>query len=193
MVKCIQCGLADLLPTLVRLQGSVRGEQYTVETQGLECPNCHYKTIDGAAMPEFSRLLSDRYRANHGLLTSDEIKERRNKLGMTQQQFAQHLGVGIASVKRWEMGKIQEPHSNDLILRESGSHSRNLAEMCYTLTSAGNTATVVLTTQTPGNVAVGLIQVAGGLVATSVPWNTAKRGTVLFASPVSEAEKEILA
>ena len=194
MIKCIECDRADLCPAMIQLQGSVRGESYTVAIQGLACPNCGYQTIEGAAMPEFARLLSDSYRANHGLLTSEEIRERRRRLGMSQQQFAQHLGVGIASVKRWEMGKIQEPHSNDLILRESGNHSQNLAEMYYTLTSAGNMATVVLTTQAPGNLTLDFMKVFGGLVTTSGPSNTAMavRGTALFASPILAAEKAIL-
>lgn len=117
MIRCIECGQADLEPKTVRLQGSVRDETYTVEMQGLECPSCGYKTIEGAALPEFARLLADRYRAHHDLLTSEEIRALRKRLGMSQEQFARHVGVGLASVKRWEMGKIQEQHNNDRILQ----------------------------------------------------------------------------
>ncbi len=142
-------------------------------------------------MPEFSRLLADAYLRNHGLLTSEEIKDRRRRLGMSQQQFAQHLDVGVASIKRWEMGKIQEPHSNDLILRQSSSEHWNSAAICSTMTGAGNRVIVVLTRQTQGNLSVDLIQVAGGVIATSVPWHTAKK-VPLLASSVLKAEKEIL-
>ncbi len=65
MPRCIQCGQADLEPNVVHLPGTVRGENYVVEMQGLECPRCHYKTIEGVAMPEFGRLLADKYRAAH--------------------------------------------------------------------------------------------------------------------------------
>jgi len=115
-IKCINCGLADLESKLVRLAGQVRGEDYTVEMLGLECPQCGYKTIDGPAMPEYGRLLADRYRTAHGLLTSDDIRTRRERLEMSQQAFADFLGVGVASVKRWEMGKIQDPRNNALII-----------------------------------------------------------------------------
>ena len=67
-------------------------------------------------MAEFGRLLADKYRQDHGLLTSVEIRSRRKRLGMTQEEFARHLGVGIASVKRWEMGKIQDQRSNECII-----------------------------------------------------------------------------
>jgi len=79
-------------------------------------------------MPEFSRLLSDKYRAAHGLLTSVDIRDRRNRLGMTQLEFAKYLGVGIASVKRWEMGKIQDARSNALIIEKTDKKPSSVQE-----------------------------------------------------------------
>lgn len=115
MIRCIECAQTDLQPKTVRLRGTIRGETYTVELQGLKCSHCGYKTIEGPAMPEYGRLLADEYRAAHGLLTSDQIRARRERLGMSQAGFAKYLGVGIASIKRWEMGKIQDNHHNDII------------------------------------------------------------------------------
>ena len=125
-IRCIQCGKADLLPKRVQLPGTIRGENYAVEMPGLECPSCGYKTIEGSAMPEYGRLLADKYRANHRLLTSDEIRRRRRRLGMSQQEFAEHLDVGLASVKRWEMGKIQEPRHNERIIEMTEPKPRNV-------------------------------------------------------------------
>lgn len=119
MTRCIQCGRANLQSKRVQLQGTVRGEDYTIEMQGLECPRCGYTTVEGTAMPEYGRLLSDKYRARHGFLTSEEIRARRARLGMTQEKFAEHVEVGLASVKRWEMGKIQDRDSNERIIRKT--------------------------------------------------------------------------
>jgi len=116
---CVQCERAELQQVSVDLPGKVRGENYTVRMEGLACPRCGYKTIEGPRMPEYGRLLADKYRANHGLLTSGEIRARRSSLGMSQQQFADHLGVGVASVKRWEMGKIQDERNNDRIIERT--------------------------------------------------------------------------
>lgn len=91
-----------------------------MQTEGLKCPICGYETIEGARMAEFRRLVADEYRKEHGLLTSTQIRSLRKSLGMNQEEFAGHLGVGIASVKRWEMGKIQDRRSNDCIIREVG-------------------------------------------------------------------------
>jgi putative zinc finger/helix-turn-helix YgiT family protein len=118
-IKCYQCDQADLESTIIQLAGKVRGEEYVVEMIGLKCPRCSYQTIEGAAMPEFGRLLADKYRAAHGLLTSDDIRTRRERRRMNQKEFAEFLGVGIASVKRWEMGKIQDARSNALIVEKT--------------------------------------------------------------------------
>ena len=67
-------------------------------------------------MGEYALRISDAYRAKHGLLTSDEIKKRRTALGMTQEEFAAFLGVGPASVKRWELGKVQHNAMNRLMV-----------------------------------------------------------------------------
>ncbi len=119
MNKCIQCGQTDLVAKTVRLDGEVRGEHYTVEIPGLECPICGYKTIEGPMMPEYRRLLADRYRATHGILTSEDIRARRKRLGMNQPKFAQYVGVGAATVKRAEMGKIQDRHTDEAIRRKT--------------------------------------------------------------------------
>jgi putative zinc finger/helix-turn-helix YgiT family protein len=116
---CIACSEANLQPSEVQLSGTVRGEEYTVKMQGLICPRCGYKTIEGADMAEYGRLLSDEYRAAHELLTSVEIRSRRNRLGMSQEEFANYVGVGVASIKRWEMGKIQDVRSNQLIIERT--------------------------------------------------------------------------
>ena len=102
-IRCLNCDDADLAPSMVQLQGEVRGETYSVTMLGLSCPRCGYKTIEGAAMPEYRRLLADQYRAAHALLTSEQIRALRKSFGETQEQFAKRIGFGIASVKRWEM------------------------------------------------------------------------------------------
>lgn len=37
----------------------------------------------------------------------EEIKELRTRLGLSQQSFAELIGVGIATVNRWEMGRAR--------------------------------------------------------------------------------------
>ena len=138
---CIRCDEADLQSRPVELSGVVRGETYTVRMQGLECPKCGYKTIEGPDMPEYGRLLADKYREAHGLLTSEAIRARRKRLLMTQEEFAKLLGVGIASVKRWEMGKIQDARSNQLIIERTDFPLGTHTSADYTCTLGGESST----------------------------------------------------
>src|SRR5262249_34973299 len=118
------------------------------------CPKCGYQTIAGSDMPEFGRLLADQYRKKYGLLTSDEIRERRKRLEMNQEQFADWLGVGIASVKRWEMGKIQDKRSDALIRERTDPPKYATAQNAgWVFVNCGSTAI-------PKLVGMGLVDVA---------------------------------
>jgi putative zinc finger/helix-turn-helix YgiT family protein len=137
---CFNCERADLQPADIQLAGTVRGDVYPVRMRGLRCPNCGYETIEGSDTPEFSRLLADEYRRAHGLLTSQQIVELRNKLGMTQVEFANHVGVSIASLKRWELGKIQEQASNDRIVEGTKRPVTSMSE--YSFSTSGSTTAI---------------------------------------------------
>ncbi len=114
-MNCINCGKANLRKQEAALDGEFKGERFTVRMKGLVCPKCGFTTVEGQQMPEYMRLVADSYRGQHGLLTSDEIRNRRARLHMSQAEFARYLGVGVASLKRWEMGKVQDVSSDELI------------------------------------------------------------------------------
>jgi putative zinc finger/helix-turn-helix YgiT family protein len=117
-----------------------------VELMGWQCPSCGHQTLYGTEMTEFGRLLADEYRAEHGLLTSREIVAIRNRLGMSQDLFAKFLGnAGVASVKRWELGKIQDRIHNDLILEKTKYHALGKAA------AGNNAATYFLSYSLPSN------------------------------------------
>ena len=63
-------------------------------------------------------------RSRHGFLTSEEIRARRKRLGQSQREFALHTGVGLATIKRAEMGKIQDRHTDEAIRRKTDVASR---------------------------------------------------------------------
>jgi len=114
-MMCFECGEGRLLPGLITLTGERNGESYTVTLEGLRCDRCGFETIDSAQSAEFTRLVSDAYRSAHVLLTGAEIRRRRHAMSMSQAEFAAYLGTGVASVKRWESGQIQEKGMDELI------------------------------------------------------------------------------
>ncbi len=71
------------------------------------CSACKMEvgTIEQTA--ETQKTISDAYRKAAGLLTGKEIRENRNRLGLSQKAFADRMTVGIVSIKRWEGGIIQ--------------------------------------------------------------------------------------
>src|SRR5437870_3442562 len=49
------------------------------------------------------------------LLTTKELKDVRQRLGMSLRDFAKYLRVGEASPKRWEAGLVQDEAMDELI------------------------------------------------------------------------------
>ena len=60
-----------------------------------------------------------------GRLTPREIKSIRKSKDLTQRDFANELGVGLASIKRWETGANIQGKPHDLKLRELSSLPRD--------------------------------------------------------------------
>ena len=114
-MTCFECGAGTLLPAELELSGSRHGETFAVRTRGLRCGSCGFQTLDSKDSVEFTRLVSEAYCVKHNLLTSAEIRAHRERFNMSVAEFADYLGVGTASVKRWEAGQIQERGMDELI------------------------------------------------------------------------------
>lgn len=59
--------------------------------------------------------LYSEYRKLKNLLFPEEIKEIREKFGVTQVEFAQILGLGDKTIARYENGSLQDTAQNNLI------------------------------------------------------------------------------
>lgn len=114
-MRCFECGKGQLRTQETTVSAAFRGELFAVPTTANVCPKCGYKSIPAKLADRFGVALADAYRRKHGLLTSAELKEIRNELGLTQEEFATYLHVGVASVKRWEGGLVQDGAMNELI------------------------------------------------------------------------------
>lgn len=67
--------------------------------------------LDDAAI----KLAMDKYRQQNGTLYPEEIVGFRKKLGLSQRQFAKFIGIGPASIARYEMGAIPSESINNLL------------------------------------------------------------------------------
>jgi putative zinc finger/helix-turn-helix YgiT family protein len=131
VMNCFQCAQGQLNVGPVELSGERNGESFQVRMDGLRCNCCGFQTLDNDHASEFTRLVSDAYRKKHGLLTGAEIRARRAGLGMSQLEFAKYLGPGVASVKRWELGQIQDKAMDELIRLKTDPEAakRNLDDL----------------------------------------------------------------
>lgn len=122
-MKCPKCKKADLSNKKIDYAAEVRQVRVKINCVGLLCSKCGYKTFAPTQMAIFRRALNDAYRCKMKLLTSEQIKHARERLGMNQEEFAAYLGVGVASIKRWELGKIQDASSDQLMRLKSDPES----------------------------------------------------------------------
>jgi putative zinc finger/helix-turn-helix YgiT family protein len=93
-----------------------RGRPVKYRPEHFVCRSCGLVADDWKLAASNQKALADAYRRTVGLLSGEEIVEGRKKLGWNQEQLAKAANVGIASVKRWEVGLIQTK-SMDTILR----------------------------------------------------------------------------
>ena len=100
-----------------------RGEKLLVEAVNYVCPVCGLELADSKLARRNQLVIADAYREKVGLLTSRKIVEGRKRLGLSQKELARRLGVGEASVKRWELGSIQTK-AMDRLMRQlfEGKH-----------------------------------------------------------------------
>ena len=92
------------------------GRSYRVEIPGFTVPQCGFCqaiSIDDEA----DRQISTAFRREARLLSPEEIRQGRAKLGLTIKQFADMLGVNEATVSRWESGAQIQQRSLDQFLR----------------------------------------------------------------------------
>jgi putative zinc finger/helix-turn-helix YgiT family protein len=92
------------------------GRTYRVTLPDLSvprCANCQAISIDDEA----DQQISAAFRKEARLLTPEEIRLGREKLRLTQKQFANLLGVGEATISRWETGAQIQQRAMDRFLR----------------------------------------------------------------------------
>jgi putative zinc finger/helix-turn-helix YgiT family protein len=86
---------------------SFRGLEIPCQVEAYICPECGLEAGTVHSAGTLQRELAEAFRKRTGLLTGEEIKSLRKERGLTQQELADRLKIGVASIKRWETGLIQ--------------------------------------------------------------------------------------
>ena len=114
-MKCFQCGKGKMTSKVTDMTARVRGEAIPVKAEATVCNKCGFQVMSDDQSAAYTIASADAFREKHGLLTSAEMKELRGRLGMSQLTFAKFLKVGVASLKRWEAGLVQDEAMDELI------------------------------------------------------------------------------
>jgi len=114
---CPTCG-ATMVEAMAMLKLPINGEDVAVpKTAHLRCPGCGEVVL----RRDHARLLREGalagYRAQHGLLHSQEIRAIRERHNLTQGQLAGLLRLGANTLSRWESGRNVQTAAMDVLLR----------------------------------------------------------------------------
>jgi putative zinc finger/helix-turn-helix YgiT family protein len=117
---CPACDAADHPFALIQreTEQDFRGETFRVTSPALQCRHCGFGMLGPGHLEALRIATHDAYRRKHGFLTSGEILSRRKAMGLSQKRFAEYLGVGSASIERWESGTLVQDKASDLLLRQ---------------------------------------------------------------------------
>lgn len=107
-MKCLNCDSIAFVQKKISIKTKYIDEALEVVVPAYVCKHCSEPLMDSDQMNVLRQAAADKYRDNHGLLNSQKIVSLRKNMGMSQRQFAQYLGVGDASIKRWETYFAQE-------------------------------------------------------------------------------------
>lgn len=100
----------------LKKQKTFKGVDIEYFSDAFVCPECGLEAGTVQSASDVQRAVADAYRKKAGLLSGQEIRSLREARKLTQQQLADIMNVGIASIKRWETGMIQT-RSMDQALR----------------------------------------------------------------------------
>jgi putative zinc finger/helix-turn-helix YgiT family protein len=94
---------------------NIRGEFIPVKLKYYKCNECEEDFEIPSPDYDPLDLAYREYRSKKGMKQPEEIKKFRKELGLTQKEFSQILGIGIASLNRYENGALQSEAHDRII------------------------------------------------------------------------------
>ncbi len=97
-------------------------EDIIVKSEGINVPVEYYKCLECGAEFDDPKSKHDplalaykEYRRRHGMMQPKEIRELRQRYGLTQKEFCKLLGWGEATLSRYENGALQDDTHNTIL------------------------------------------------------------------------------
>jgi putative zinc finger/helix-turn-helix YgiT family protein len=86
---------------------NIRGEPIMVEVEYYHCLECGEDFDNAKSTIDPYEIAYREYRSRKGMLQPEEIREIRTHLSLTQKEFSDLVGIGIATLNRYENGALQ--------------------------------------------------------------------------------------
>jgi putative zinc finger/helix-turn-helix YgiT family protein len=93
---------------------NVKNEPIKVQAYYLKCKKCGDEVYDTTEKDPFNTAYR-KYREIHGMLQPEQIKDLREKCGLSQAELAKVLGLGVATISRYENGALQDTAHDNLL------------------------------------------------------------------------------
>jgi putative zinc finger/helix-turn-helix YgiT family protein len=115
---CSNCRKEEVVPTVTDYTAKVKhdGVVHEIHLPGLKVPRCQNcgETVITSTVDE---SVNDALRAHLRLLTPAQMRNGIEKLGLTQKELAERLGVAQETISRWVNGALIQSRAMDNLLR----------------------------------------------------------------------------
>jgi len=115
--RCPVCGEGVLKSNRIREEFEYKGHRIGLDVTVYSCSICGEEFYDDEEMKSYQKTIKDFQRSVDGLLTSDDIKQVREKFGLSQRKLARILGVAERSIAKYELGIVAQSKAMDNLLR----------------------------------------------------------------------------
>jgi putative zinc finger/helix-turn-helix YgiT family protein len=126
--RCPACGEGQLRRKTVTktFEHEVDGRWLPVTVARLPVEECT-KCKEQFSGPDAAKLHHEAICKAFGFLTPAEISAlRQDVLGLTQEEFARLTGIGLATISRWERGRLVQNRAMDTYLRLLQANPANI-------------------------------------------------------------------
>ena len=129
-VFCTNCEKETEFEQIIRKEiFAVRGEPISTDVEYMRCKKCGDEVLNPTTSNDPFKLAYREYRQRHNLLQPEEILSWRKEHHLSQGELAKLLGIGIATINRYENGSLQsESHEHLLRLAMDSSNLLKLIE-----------------------------------------------------------------
>lgn len=117
MSYCKKCQSDDIKQLTSQETVQYKGQDIPFVIEYSVCNNCNHEFVSKPQIQRGDNYLRDAKKAVDGLLTSTEIKQAREELGLTQAQASQVFGGGANAFSKYERAEVAQSKAMDKLIR----------------------------------------------------------------------------